>query len=280
MSKTLSSVASIEFDSEVKQAYQGMSNLRNTVTLRSNINAGSYEFRRLGKGLANQKATQADVTPMDVDNSLQTAILQDWNAPEYTDIFDQAAVNFDEQAELAQAIGMAIARREDQLIIDAAVISGTTNLVSNDIGGTDTDLNVAKLRAGAKFLNDLGVPTMDRHILVSAAGLDAMLGQTEATSSDYNTVKALVQGEIDTFVGFKFHIIETRDEGGLPIDGSNDRTTVSYHKTALGLAVGLGPKTEVNYVPTKTSWLCNGILKAGAVARDAQGVVLTTTRES
>jgi hypothetical protein len=111
MSKTLNSVASIEFDSEVKQAYQGMSNLRNTVTLRANVTGGTYRFRALGKGLANQKASQADVTPMDVTNSTQTATLENWNAPEYTDIFDQAAVNFDEQAELAEAIGMALTRR-------------------------------------------------------------------------------------------------------------------------------------------------------------------------
>lgn len=280
MSKNLSSVARTEFDSEVKQAYQGMSNLRNTVKVRENVVGDTYKFRTMGKGLANQKASQADVTPMDITHSLPSATLENWNAPEYTDIFDQAEVNFDEQSELAQAIAMAMVRREDQLIIDALEGSGTSLTVSNDIGGTDTDLNVAKLREASKQLNDQGVPTSDRHILVSAEGLDSMLGETEATSSDYNVVKSLVQGEIDTFVGFKFHVIESRDEGGLTIDGSSDRTVSAYHKNACGLAVGISAKTEVNYIAQKTSWLCNGILKAGSVAIDANGIVLITCRES
>jgi len=274
MSKTLSSVASIEFDSEVKQAYQGMSNLRSTVTQRQGVVGDTYNFRSMGKGLANQKASQADVTPMDVANGLIPATLQNWNAPEYTDIFDQAAVNFDEQSELAEAIAMAIGRREDQLIIDAAV-AGTGSTVA--AGGTN--LTVAKLRAGAKNLNKAGVPSKDRHILVSAEGLDSMLGETEATSSDFAVVKALVQGEIDTFVSFKFHTIEDRDEGGLPI-AANIRSTMGYHMKGIGIAVGIGPKTEVNYIAQKTSWLANGILKAGAVARDPEGIVTIETDES
>jgi len=274
MSKTLSSVASIEFDSEVKQAYQGMSNLRSTVTQRQGVVGDTYNFRSMGKGLANQKASQADVTPMDVANGLIPATLQNWNAAEYTDIFDQAAVNFDEQSELAEAIAMAIGRREDQLIIDAAV-AGTGSTVA--AGGTN--LTVAKLRAGAKNLNKAGVPSKDRHILVSAEGLDSMLGETEATSSDFAVVKALVQGEIDTFVSFKFHTIEDRDEGGLPI-AANIRSTMGYHMKGIGIAVGIGPKTEVNYIAQKTSWLANGILKAGAVARDPEGIVTIETDES
>jgi hypothetical protein len=95
----------------------------------------------MGKGLANQKASQADVTPMDISHARQTATLQNWNAPEYTDIFDQAEVNFDE--ELAQTIAKAIGRREDQLIIDT--LAGTTtgggagfSFVASNDGDPDT----------------------------------------------------------------------------------------------------------------------------------------------
>lgn len=279
MSLTLSSVAREEFDTEVKQAYQGTGNLRNTVTVRTNVNAGTYKFRAMGKGLANQKATQADVTPMDVTNATVTATLTNWNAPEYTDIFDQAAVNFDEQSELAQAIGKALSRREDQLIINALDAASTTLTISNDIGGTDTNMNIEKLINASSLLNDQGVPGGDRHILVSASGLEAMLNEDKATSNDYASVKALISGSLDTFMGFKFHVIETRTEGGLTLDGSDDRQGFAYHKEAVGLAVGLGPKTEVNYIAQKTSWLCNGVLKAGAVARDALGIVEYTARE-
>lgn len=39
---------------------------------------------------------------------------------------------------------------------------------------------------------------------VTQAQLDSLLLQTEVTSTDYNTVKALVQGTVDTFMGIKF----------------------------------------------------------------------------
>ena len=99
-----------------------------------------------------------------------------------------------------------------------------------------------------------------------------MLRETEVTSSDFNTVKALVNGELDTFVGFKLVLIEDREEGGLP-----DNTLFAYHKAAVGYAVGMEPKTSVDWIAEKTSWLCNGMLKSGAVAREPQGIVKITT---
>jgi len=273
MSKYLSNAAVQEFDDEVKHAYQGMGRLRNTVTVRTGVTGDAYKFTRMGKGLANQKATQADVTPMDVGHSRQTANLENWNAPEYTDIFDQAEVNFDEKQELAITIAKALTRREDQIIIDAmAAVTYSTTPTDIDTGAQvaagGTGLTVAKLRAAASFLSDRGVDESERHIAFTAADRDSLLGETEVTSSDFNVVKALVQGDIDSFMGFKFHLIETRDEGGLPA-----KSVFAYHKAAVGYAVGLDMKTSIDWVAQKTSWLCNGMLKAGAVAREAAGLV-------
>ena len=119
MSKNLSAVAVQEFDSMVKQAYQGMGMLKPAVTVRNNVVGDTYKFRRMGKGLANQKSTSDLVTPMDVSHEFKTATLANWNAPEYTDIFDAQEVNFDEKQELANTIAGALGRRCDQLVIDA-----------------------------------------------------------------------------------------------------------------------------------------------------------------
>jgi len=279
MSKFLTAAAVIEFDSEVKHAYQGMGKLRNTVTVRTNVTGESYKFAGSGKGLANQKASQADVTPMDITYTRPTATLEDWNAPEYTDIFDQAEVNFDEKQELAMTIAEAITRREDQIIIDA-MNNGTYDAAP----GTDSTkgllitaaaaLTVADLRqASTKGLTKRGVEGKERTIALTADSLDQLLATTQVTNSDYNSVKALVNGEVDTFLGFKFCVIETREEGGLPGDGTATCTSFAYHKKAVGYAVGLDMKTTVDWIAQKTSWLSNGILKAGAVIRENAGVV-------
>jgi hypothetical protein len=276
MSKSLSSVAQEEFDTEVKHAYQTMGGIKSTVTNREGVVGSTYNFRKMGKGLANKKSTSEDVTPMNVAHTKPQATLENWNAPEYTDIFDQATVNFDEKRELAQTIAGAIGRRNDQLIIDAIDAQDWSTLamqVTTAIGGTATNLNTAKLRRASRLLNAKGVPGSDRHILVSAIGIEAMLGTTEVTSGDYNTVRALVNGEINTFVGFNFHVIEDRTEDGLPIAAGDVRSAFAYHSAAVGLATGIGFRTEVNYIAHKTSWLCNGILKAGSVVRDTDGCV-------
>lgn len=277
MSLQLSNVAVTEFDAMVKQTYQGMGKLRPTVTLRTGVVGSTMKFPKIGKGVASLRVPQTDVVPMNVAHSHATATLQDWLASEYTDVFMQAAVNYDEQRELATVIAGGLGRREDQLIIDAMDAVGAASVTQNE-GGANTGLNIPKLLAAQKILDDRGVPGSDRFFVMSATGKQQLLTTTEATSSDYNTVKALVTGQIDTFIGFRFIMIETRTEGGLAL-AANVRTNFAYHKDAVGLAVGIDMRTEVNYVPEKVSHLATGILKAGAVARDTDGIVEVASYE-
>jgi len=279
MSKNLTDAAVIEFDAEVKHEYQGMMTLRSTVSLRTGFTGESYKFTRMGKGIANQKATQADVTPMDISHARQTAIMQNWNAPEYTDIFDAAEVNFDEQRELAQTVAKAIGRREDQLVIDALALPSfvTTNDSDPNTGrifdiSATRNFDIQALRDASQHFNDIEAESDGRHCVLRAAAINALLGTTQTTSSDFNTVKALVNGEIDTFMGFKFHIIGTRAEGGLP-GVAADREAFLYQKSAIGLAINMDLQTTIDWVAQKTSWLVNGVFKAGSVAREPQGIV-------
>jgi hypothetical protein len=267
------------FDAEVKQAYQASAVLRPAVRIRSGVEGSTYKFPKIGKGVAQVRIPQTDVTPLNVTYSQVTATLSDYIAAEYSDIFMQAKVNFDERRELVKVVSSAIGRRQDQLILDALTASSATS-VGNDIGGTDTNMNVAKLRSAAQTLNANNVPMDGRHIIIHASSLASLLSETAVTSSDFNTVKALVQGEINTFLGFTFHVLGDRTEGGLIKDGSNDRTCFAFHKDAIGLAEGIAPKTEINYVPEKTSFLIASMFSAGAVAIDDEGIVKIVCRET
>ena len=268
------------FDAEVKQAYQAKAELVSAVRQRRGVEGSTAKFPKVGKGVATLRIPQTDVTPLNVDFSQVTATMEDWNAAEYSDIFMQQKVNFDERQELVQVVANAIGRRQDQLIIDALNASGTSLTVDNDIGGADSNLNVAKLREAKKLLDKNNVPPQDRHVVLHANNLASLLSETAVTSSDYASVKALVAGEINTFLGFTFHVLGDRTEGGLTVDGSLDRTVLAFHKDAIGYAEGMGPKTEINYVPEKTSFLVNAMFSAGAVAIDAEGIVDITCRES
>jgi len=267
------------FDAEVKQAYQGQAQLRPAVRVRSGVEGSTYKFPKIGKGVAQVRIPQTDVTPLNVTYGSVTATLSDYIAAEYSDIFMQAKVNFDERAELVKVVSGAIGRRQDQLIIDALVASSTSNTVASSVGGANTNLNLDKLLAAKKALDAKNVPMDNRHIFIHANNLSGLLGETKVTSSDFNSIKALVNGELNTFLGFNFHTIGDRDEGGLPLS-SGDRKVYAFHRDALGMAEGIAPKTEINYIPEKTSFLVSSMFSAGAVAIDAEGIVEITCDEN
>ena len=269
MSKVLSSVAVTEFDSLVKHAYQNAGLLKGAVTVRNNVVGDTYKFRNMGKGLANQKSTSDLVTPMDITHGFATATLQNWNAPEYTDMFDAQTVNFDEKQELASTIAQSLGRRCDQLVIDA--MDAETVYAGTVVAGA-TNLTTAKVIEAQVALRAQGVPNSNLYAAINAQGLGGLLNQEEITSSDYNNVKALVNGDVDTFGGFKFVVVEDRAEGGLTTAG-DIVDSYFFSQDAVGLAIGIDIKTDVDWIADRTSWLCNGMLKAGAVSRDGLGIV-------
>ena len=268
------------FDAEVKQAYQAKRMLAGLTRERNNVEGSSVKFPKIGTGSATLRVPQTDVTPMNVSYSNVTCTLQDWNAAEYSDIFNQAKVNFDERKELVQVVSNAIGRRMDQLVLDALNGSSTSLTIANSIGGATTGLNTAKLRRAKALMDKNNVPAEGRTILIHANSLENLLGETQVTSTDFNSVQALVKGDVNTFLGFTFVVLGDRTEGGLPVDGSLDRTCYAFHRDALGFAVGMNMRSEINYVPEKTSWLINGMFSAGAINIDDAGIVKITTRES
>jgi len=280
MAISLSNAFVTLFDAEVKQAYQAKATLVPAVRQRRGVEGSTVRFPRVGRGVATLRVPQNDVTPLNVGFSTVTCTLQDWNAAEYSDIFSQAKVNFDERQELVQVVANAMGRRQDQLILDALAASGTTLTVPNSIGGANTNMNLAKLREAKRLLDRFNVPPDGRNIIIHGNGLANLLSETAVTSADFNSVKALVQGEINTYLGFTFHVLGDRSEGGLAIDGSLDRTCFAFHKDAIGYAEGIGMRTEINYIPEKTSWLVNEVFSAGAVTIDAEGIVSITCRET
>jgi len=265
------------FDSEVKQAYQAESVLRGTMRTRTGVAGNTVKFPTIGKGVATLRVPQTDVTPLNVTYGQVTATMEDYIAAEYSDIFQQSHINFDERSELVQVVSKSIARRMDQIMIDALNAATGTSTVATTIGGAGTNMNIEKLRATAKAMNEKNVPSEGRNLLMHASQLDALLGETEITSQDFASVKALVQGEINTFMGFNIMTIGDRDENGLPKPST--RTCFAWHKDSMGYAESMAQKTEVNYVPEKTSFLVSSMFSAGSVAIDGEGIVKISCTE-
>lgn len=284
MSTGLSTAFIQLFDAEVKQAYQGTSQLAGTVRTRTGVEGSTVNFPSVGKGAAVVRTPQTDVVPLNTAFSTVSCTLSDYIAAEYSDIFNQQKVNFDERQELAQVVGSAIGRRQDQIILDAIAAASAGSTVANTVvtsgSAAASDLNVGKIIAAAEAMNTKNVPSTDRHMVIHASGLASLLADERAVSADFNQLQALQRGDINSFMGFTIHVLGDRDEGGLAKDGSNDRTNFAFHKSAVGCAVGMPPTTKIDYIAEKTSFLVASCLSMGAVAIDADGIVDIITRES
>lgn len=272
------------YDTEVKLAYQGSAYLRPRVNLKTGVTGQVHQFRKFGKGVATQHTTAELITPADFQHNKVPATLTNWRIGDYTDLFDQAETTVDERAQLAKSNAMSLGRAEDQLIIDA--LDAATNIagtVDEDLGGTNSGLNAAKLRRAKRYLlaqqaRTDSVPT----IVVNAYAIENALSEQTVTSADYQTFKALTDANLDEKVafGFKWVVIEDRDEGGLPTGSSNIRLCFAFNMEAVGLAVGIEPSTRVDFVPERYSWLSQGVLKAGSTVIDSLGVVEVQSYES
>ena len=172
------------FESEVKQAYQSEALLRGTMRSRTGVQGNTVKFPKIGKGVATPRINQTDVTPLNVTYSQVTANMSDFIAAEYSDIFHQTHINFDERAELVQVVSKAIARRMDQICIDALNAASSPSTVATTVGGAGSNMNIEKLRATAKAMNEKNVPSEGRYLLMHALQLDALLGETEITSQE------------------------------------------------------------------------------------------------
>jgi len=103
----------------------------------------------------------------------------------------------------AMAAASAMGRAMDDVVIAAAL----GNAFTGETGSTTTalpagqqianggaDLTVAKLRTAKKTLDLSDVdPSIPRYIAVSPHQIEALLGDTNVTSSDFNTVKTYLQ---------------------------------------------------------------------------------------
>lgn len=273
---TTTNAAIASYDTEVKQAYQGAAYIRNRIRVKTGVVGQTHNFRLMGEGVATQHTTAELITPADYSHTKKPATLTNWRVGDYTDLFDQAETNIDERMELAQANGKSVGRAEDQLIIDALdAATGIAGTVDEDLGGTDSLINAAKLRRAKRFLMQQQARGGEHSILVNAQALEGALSETEITSADYQTFRALVDANLDEKIafGFKWLVIEDRTEGGLPTGSANIRLCFAFDRSAVGLAVGIEPRTFVAWIDERLSFLSQAVVKAGSTVIDPLGVV-------
>lgn len=167
---------------------------------------------------------------------------------------DKIQIINDPQGPYVQNAGYAMGRALDQVIIDAFFATSYTGKTgatavtfpssTHEVASGSVGLTVAKLRAARKILRAQNIPKNELiFAAVTATEIDDLLGTTEVTSSDYNSVKALVNGDVDTFMGIKF--IHTQ----LVYDDGTTRSVPIWAKN--GMLVSANPEMEVDIGPRR-----------------------------
>jgi len=207
---------------------------------------------------------------MNVTYTPITVNLQDWHASDYSDIFAQQEVNFDEKMELVRTSAMSIGRRMDQMTIDALDASGTVNTIVD--GGTN--FTYAKVRDAISQLHQNNAGDNGIYALISAEAEKKLLDEEKLTSSDFVNSRVIENGGLSglKLAGVNWRVLGNMTEGGLTKVG-NIRSCYMWDKMSVGMGIGIDFRTEINYVPEKLSYLVSSLFKANAVAIDATGII-------
>lgn len=238
-------------------AQQKGSRLRNTVTVKTGVNAEETYMDQLSAFSALAKSGRlAQTNPTAADFARRRIALEDYYIAKAIDKQDDIRTLADPTSAFVQNGMNGMGRQIDDLVIAAA--SGTA--YTGKTGGTSTVLPSAqKVAVGstnltlAKWLSALEVlnandvdPTEEKFLIIGSSQLSALLNTTEIKSADYNSVKALVQGTIDTYLGCKV----IRSER-LATDDSDSRLCLLYTKSAIGLAVGQDVVSRIDELPNQ-----------------------------
>jgi len=274
MSIYLNDVAVTTFSPLVKQAFQEKGfTLQNTVRVQRG-NSKTFKFPKFGKSMAKQKAAQDMVVPSNVSMVDVELIVQPWYDAELSDIFGEANVNFDAKRELAEVLAMSIGRRADQLILNANINSGTTNVVA--VGSTG--FTYAKFQSMMKYFAKKSIKssTTDIHVAINADAQDDILSDEKFLSRFYTDKRLFDNGStLDgmNFGGVTWHVFGDMAEGGIPVSGSGVGSAFAWAKQAVGLGISLDFSTMIEYQQLYLSSLVTVQYQANAVAIDKEGIV-------
>lgn len=275
MPAPLSAVAVQMFRDQFQIKYEAPREITGTTLEVHGVVGDAYKWPQMGPAIMLPRGAPSSAIPASIlDHTRVTTNFLEFVLNTPTDKFKQAEVNADEMSVLAIQHVKAIGRREDQFVIDALDNSGATTLPVDS-----SNLTLKKLRDASALLNKANVDKTDRTILIHANSLRSLLDEEELTSSDFNTVKTLMTGQVETFMGFKFITIGDRAEGGLPLSGTT-RTCFVYNKMAVGMVWQLNPEVEVDWEPVLRSHLTISALSAGADALQDPGIVKIDCDES
>ena len=252
MSSQITTAFVNQYSANVTMLSQQMGSLlRGAVDVES-VNGEKAFFDQVGAAAAVLRTTRHADTPLiDTPHSRRMVTMADYEYADLIDDQDKIRLLVDPTSTYARAAASAMGRAIDDVIIAAAIGtaktgkdgSTSTSLPSSQkVGHGSANLTIAKLLSAKQIMDESSVdPSIPRYLVCSPDQISALLGTTQVTSSDFNTVRALATGEVNSYLGFNF-IVSNR----LGTDSNSHRQVFAFAGDGIKLAMGKEPSARID----------------------------------
>jgi len=243
MSVQITTAFSQQFSSNVALLSQQRGSILRGAVREESVTGEKAFFDQVGSVAAVKRTSRHGDTPLvETPHSRRQVTLETYERADLIDDADKVRMLIDPTSTYAQAAAAAMGRAIDDEIIAAATgtaktgKSGSTSTslpASQQIAAGSADLTIAKLLSAKEIMDGADIdPSIPRHIVCGPAQISSLLNTTEVKSSDFNTVRALARGELNSYLGFTFHMSNRLSVA------SNIRTCFAWAQDGLMLAVG------------------------------------------
>lgn len=246
-----------QFSQNIQLLSQQMGSLMRNTVRQETVNGEKAFFEQIGSAVAQKRASRHASTPiMDTPHARRMVTMSDYEYADLVDDQDKIRMLISPESTYGKAAAAAIGRAMDDEIIGAlggtaktGVSGGTSTALPSGqkIAHGSAGLTIAKLISAKKIMDQNSVdPSIERYIVVSPEQIEDLLNTTSVTSADFNSVKALVNGTVDSFMGFKF-ITSNR----LKDDGTS-RLCYAYAREGVVMALGKDVTAKIDPRPDKS----------------------------
>lgn len=260
-------------------------------------------YDQIGSVAAEQVTSRFSESPVvNTPHDRRMVTITPFHVGDFIDTFEKVQTLIDPASSYVQNFVRALGREKDRVAFQAMFGTaytgkeGTTTetfstTVSTTAGGqvVEADFNTANsgllieklIEAKRTALSLHWDPAMQMYIIINSGGLSDLLNQVEVQSSDYNSIKALVRGEVDTYMGFRFlqwegYVLSgTNVIRGTGVDGGEvvDCFPV-FQKDSVLVASGIDVQTEITRRADRSfHWYAYARAMFGATRMESQKVL-------
>lgn len=263
-----------EYKATVDLLLQQMgSRFRNLVTLDSYVGKAGSAVEQFGPVAAVKRQNRHQDTPLlSVPQEKRWVFPEDYEWASLIDDQDKLRMIVDPTSPYAVNGANAMQRAQDDEIIGAFFATAKTGengtsdetftgaTVGEDVGGSGSSINVAKLQAALKILMQAHKGEVMEPIYcgISADEHDALLNEIQVTSKDFNGGQPILEsGRVKRFMGMDFVISERLTDDG------TDRSCPVWTKSGMHMGVWKDIEAMIDRRPDKSNawqvYLCETI---------------------